>query len=73
MKYIDEFYDKNYKMFDYELLEAVFLEDVILENPKFAVIDKSIMIPPIYFQDYINEHYQFSRLDGDLIYYQLNN
>ena len=73
MKYVDDFYDKNYKMFDDELLETVFTEDVKKERPKIAIIDTSIVSPPDYFLDYIIEHYQFSRLDGDLIYYQLNN
>jgi hypothetical protein len=73
MKYIDEFYDKDYKMFDDELLEEIFLQDVILERPKRLVIDRSIIEPPIYFDKYIKENYQLTETEGDLDYYRLSN
>jgi hypothetical protein len=73
MKFIDEFYDKDYKMFDDELLEEIFLQDVILERPKRLVIDRSIIEPPIYFDKYIKENYQLTETEGDLDYYRLSN
>ena len=72
MKHIDKFYDKSYKMFDDELMKTVFLEDVKLENPKIAVIDKSIVEPPDYFQNYIKANYQYTGTNGDLDYYRLS-
>ena len=73
MKFIDEFYDKDYKMFDDELLEEIFLQDVILEQPKILVIDRSIIDPPIYFHKYMKENYQHTETKGDLDYYRLSN
>ena len=72
MKYIDKFYDKSYKMFDDELMRKVFLEDVKLEKPKIAVIDKSIIEPPDYFQNYVKDNYQYTGTNGDLDYYRLS-
>ena len=72
MKFIDEFYDKDYKMFDDELLEEIFLQDVILEQPKILVIDRSIIDPPIYFHKYMKENYQHTETKGDLDYYRLS-
>ena len=71
MKYIDKFYDKSYKMFDDELMREVFLEDVKLEKPKIVVIDKSIVEPPDYFQNYVKDNYQYTGTNGDLDYYRL--
>lgn len=72
MKYIDEFYDKNYKMFDDQLLEDMFIKDVMKERPKIAIIDTSIVGPPDYFFDYINKNFFLSKIDGDLKIYELN-
>lgn len=72
MKFIDKFYDKSYKMFDDELMREVFLEDVKLEKPKIAVIDKSIVEPPDYFQNYVKDNYQYTGTNGDLDYYRLS-
>ena len=73
MKYIDEFYDKDYKMFDDELLEAVFTEDVNSEKPNLAIIDTSIVNPPHYFLEYIKKNFKILKIDGDLEIYELNN
>ena len=72
MKHIDKSYDKSYKMFDDELMKTVFLEDVKLEKPKIVVIDKSIVEPPDYFQNYIKDNYQYTGTNGDLDYYRLS-
>lgn len=72
MKHIDKFYDKSYKMFDDELMRKVFLEDVKLEKPKIVVIDKSIVEPPDYFQNYVKDNYQYTGTNGDLDYYRLS-
>ena len=72
MKHLDKFYDKSYKMFDDELMRKVFLEDVKLEKPKIVVIDKSIIEPPDYFQNYVKANYQYTGTNGDLDYYQLS-
>tara|TARA_Y100000389_G_scaffold155899_1_gene156681 strand:- start:2981 stop:4540 length:1560 start_codon:yes stop_codon:yes gene_type:complete len=73
MKFIDEFYDKDYKMFDDELLEAVFTEDVNSEKPNLAIIDTSIVNPPHYFLEYIKKNFKILKIDGDLEIYELNN
>ena len=70
---IDEFDDKDYKMFDDELLEAVFTEDVNSEKPNLAIIDTSIVNPPHYFLEYIKKNFKILKIDGDLEIYELNN
>ena len=72
MKYVDKFYDKNYKMFDDELLENVFIKDVKKERPKIAIIDTSIVSPPDYFLDYIDKNFSLSKIEGELKIYELN-
>lgn len=73
MKYIDEFYDKDYKMFNDELLEAVFTEDVNTEKPNLAIIDTSIVNPPHYFLEHIKKNFKILKIDGDLEIYELDN
>ena len=73
MKYVDKFYDKNYKMFDDELLENVFNQDIKHENPKVIIIDRSIIEPPLYFRTFIEINYQYTKTVGDIDYYRIRN
>ena len=60
-------------MFDDELLENVFNQDIKHENPKVIIIDRSIIELSLYFRTFIEINYQYTKTVGDIDYYRIRN
>ena len=72
MKYLEDIYNWNDKRYYNSDLETIFIEDLYIERPKFAIIQEGIDQPPKFYMEYIENNFTFNKKIGEYLLYEVS-
>ena len=70
MKYLEDVYNWKDKRYYNSNLEIIFVEDLYIERPRFAIIQEGIDRPPKFYMEYIENNFTFNKKIGNYLLYE---
>jgi hypothetical protein len=72
MKYLEDSYNwKDGRYYNIDL-DKIFIEDLLIEQPKFAIIQEGIEQPPLFYMEYIENNYIFNKKIANFLIYKVS-